>query len=573
MAYEVNIIEGKEQTLLADDESQQISVCAYCRVSTDKNDQRNSYATQKRFFEREFSKHKNWVGKEVFADQGISGTSLKKRDEFNRMIELARRGVYQLIITKDVTRFSRNVENTMSIVVELQKKGVYIIFLSDDINTQRIEDRDKLTAAIKQAEGESLKLSKKVRWGQQASMEQGVVFGRKEMYGYNIVRDPITNQQHFVIIPEEASVVKKVFQMYSNGMGTFRIAKQLERENIQSKYKNGWSNTVILRMLRNEKYVGDLYTGKTYTPDPLEHTKKYNRENSIAFYIRDHHPDERIIDRELWDRVQELLKQNAPSDEIKKKHSNRYWCSGKVFCGECGERYISRNRTMKSGKKTKTWNCWANQQRGTRKEITLETGEKKTVGCSSHSVNERILKQGMYDIITQYIQPNFQQFRSSIIESYQKRIQSVSKTDEAQIEALETQIATKKAELVALTRQNLAGIVDNDMYMAVRDAVNAEITELAEKITKMKISNVDIADATVAYQNSIEMLDEILDLNDDTINENLYRRILERIEVYNNRILKYYFKFLSNPVILQHTATGRGTTYSVVFEVLTPDNL
>ena len=131
MSYTVSFIEGQKRKLLVDDDSQIISVCAYCRVSTDKKDQRNSLAAQTRFFEKEFARHPNWIGKHIFYDEGISGTSLKKRKDFNNMIDAAKAGQYQLIITKDVSRFSRNVENAMSIVVDLQKRGVYIIFLSD----------------------------------------------------------------------------------------------------------------------------------------------------------------------------------------------------------------------------------------------------------------------------------------------------------------------------------------------------------------------------------------------------------------------------------------------------------
>ena len=140
MSYSVNVIEGQQKKLLFEEESELLSVCAYCRVSTDKKDQRNSLAAQTRFFDQEFDRHPNWINKKIYYDEGISGTSLKKREDFNRMIEAAKAGKYQLIVTKDVSRFSRNVENAMSIIVDLQRRGVYIIFLNDQINTQRSED-------------------------------------------------------------------------------------------------------------------------------------------------------------------------------------------------------------------------------------------------------------------------------------------------------------------------------------------------------------------------------------------------------------------------------------------------
>ena len=570
MSYKVDFIEGQKRKLLVEDDTQLISVCAYCRVSTDKRDQRNSLAAQQKFFEKEFSKHPNWVGRKVFHDDGISGTSLKKRDDFNKMIDAAKSGQYQLIITKDVSRFSRNVENAMSVVVDLQKRGVYIIFLSDEINTQRQEDRELLTAAIKQAEGESLKLSNKVKWGQQESMREGVVFGRKEMFAYNIVRDEESGKQRFVIIPEEADIVRRVFQMYATGLGTYKIAKRLEQEGITTKrYSKGWSNTVILPMLRNEKYVGDLVTGKTYTPDPLDHSKKYNRGESAQVIIRDHHPEAAIIDRELWDKVQQLLLENTTSDEAKAKHSNRYWCSGKVVCGECSERYISRKKKLKNGTQYKAWVCWAAQQRGTRKTITLDNGETKTVGCNSHAVNDRVLRQGMYDIITDFIKPNFASIQQQITEIYENRANADNSKIKDKIAKLKSQAEAKKKIKVNLAIKNASGVIDDATYNAACKSIDDEITELYNEISKYSVYDTVSAEAIATYNRSIEQLGLIINLEDEEINEGIYRRIIDRIEVYNGNILKYYFSFLSKPIILKYKTIGRGEGFKVEFEILT----
>ena len=570
MSYTVNYVEGQKRKLLVDDDSQLVSVCAYCRVSTDKRDQRNSLAAQKKFFEKEFSKHPNWIGRKVFHDDGISGTSLKKRDGFNQMIDMAKAGKYQLIITKDVSRFSRNVENAMSIVVDLQKRGVYIIFLSDEINTQRQEDRELLTAAIKQAEGESLKLSNKVKWGQQESMREGVVFGRKEMFAYNIVRDEETGKQRFEVIPDEADIVRRVFQMYATGLGTYKIAKRLEQEGVPTKrYKNGWSNTVILRMLRNEKYVGDLCTGKTYTPDPLDHSKRYNRGESAMVIIRDHHPEAAIIDRELWDKVQRLLLENTTSDEAKAKHSNRYWVSGKVICGECGERYVSRKKKLKNGTQYKAWVCWAAQQRGARKSITLDSGENKMVGCNSHAVNDRVLRQGMYDIITEFIKPNLAAIQQQITEIYENRAKADNSKAKDKIAELTAQADAKKKIKVNLAIKNASGIIDDATYNAACTSIDDEIAELYREISKYSAYDNASAEAIAAYNRNIEQLGLVINLENEEINEGIYRRIIDRIEVYNGNILKYFFGFLSMPVILQYKTIGRGEGFNVEFAVLT----
>ena len=569
MSYTVSLIEGQKRKLLVDDDSQIISVCAYCRVSTDKRDQRNSLAAQTRFFEKEFSRHPNWIGKHIFYDEGISGTSLKKRKDFNKMIDAAKSGQYQLIITKDVSRFSRNVENAMSIVVDLQKRGVYIIFLSDEINTQRQEDRELLTAAIKQAEGESLKLSNKVRWGQQESMLEGVVFGRKEMFAYNIVRDEDTGKQRFVVIPTEAAIVKRIFHMYASGMGTFKIAKQLEQEGIATKrFASGWSNTVILRLLRNEKYVGDLETGKTYTPDPLDHSKKYNRGESPKVYIRDHHPDEAIIDRKLWDKVQQLLLENTTSDEAKAKHSNRYWVSGKVFCGECSEQFVSRKKKLKNGNTYKAWVCWSAQQRGKKKNLTLDTGEVITVGCNSHCVNDRVLQEAMYDIVTGYIQPNFSTIQTEVTEIYESRVKADNDDTKRKIAELTSQVNDNKQVKVNLAIKNARGTTDDSTYEAACVAIDEENAVLLQEISKLSAFDSASAEAISAYNRNIEQLSLVTDLKDDDINEAVYSRILDRIEVFNGNILKFYFNFLPKPIIMKYATVGRGNGFKVLFTVL-----
>ena len=400
-------------------------------------------------------------------------------------------------------------------------------------------------------------------------MKQGVVFGRKEMYGYNIVKDEDTGLQRFVVIPDEAAVVKRVFQLYASGMGTFKIAKQLQREGVPTKrYRNGWSNTVILRMLRNERYVGDLVTGKTYTPDALDHSKKYNRGESAMVIIRDHHPDEAIIDRELWDKVQRLLQENTTSDDAKAKHSNSYWCSGKVVCGECKERFVSRKKLLKNGTQYKAWVCWSAQQEGSEKVLALDNGDTKAVGCNSHAVNDRVLRQGMYDIITDFIQPNLSSIQQKLSDIYKKRATAEDADIKTKIVELTAKVDGRKQVKVNLAIKNASGTVDDITYEAACKAVDAEITVLVQEISKLSAFDNDSVEAIAAYNSSIEQLSLIMDLKDEEINEAIYRRILDRIEVYNDNILKYYFSFLSKPIIMQYKTIGRGEKFRVEFTLL-----
>ncbi len=399
----LQVIEPNKTTLKTED-FEPHRVCAYCRVSTDEKDQKNSLVAQKQFFESFFEMHSNWTNIGIFSDEGLSGTSLEKRDDFNRMLFEARHGNIDIILTKEVSRFSRNAQHLLNIVEELRNRGVYIWFLSDDIYTEKDDYREELSKAASDAERESLKTSRRVKWGHKQRMQSGVVFGRKEMYGYNIVKDE-KGKQHFEIIPKEAAVIKQIFEWFASGEGTHRIGKKLKEKDIDTKrYANSWTPIVILRILRNEKYVGDLAQGKTYTPNPLDHKKKYNTGESYKYYITDHHPESAIIDRELWNKVQTILQEKAPSEEIKAKHSNRYWTSGKVYCGLCGGRYVSYVKKQKNIP-YRAWVCFENHQRGKYKLTTLETGRTEIVGCNALRVNDRVLQTAIHDIITEYIIP------------------------------------------------------------------------------------------------------------------------------------------------------------------------
>ena len=563
----VTINKPQAKVFLKDNDEQKIAVCAYCRVSTDKDDQRNSFEAQKRFFDREFENHPNWTVRTIYADKGISGTSLKKRDEFNRMIADAMAGRYDLIITKEVSRFSRNVRDILNIVGDLRDRGVHIWFLAEDIYTEDKDYEEQLIKAGDQAEAESRKTSKRVQWGQLRQMENGVIFGRKEMFGYNIKRDE-NNKQYFEIIPEEAEVVQRVFTMYANGMGTFKIAKQLHQEGVKTKrYKNGWSNTVILRMLRNEKYVGDLATGKTYTPNFKTHEKKYNRGESTSVYIENRHPETAIIDRDLWNRVQILLKDNSPTDEVKAKHSNRYWCSGKVFCGECGERFVSRTKNLKGGEKYKAWKCWSGQQGGAKKTITLDTGEQVEVGCNSESVNDKVLQQGMYDLLTEFVKPTLpntiEMLKRKRAEKQAEQVSTVAK----EIGILQAEAQKKHDEIVKYTRLLVNGTISETAYQLTVKQTESELQDITNQIATLSEQETKEQNHDVILNAQIEELQKVLSLANEDINESVYRALIDRIEVYNGHILKYYLYGLE-PITMQYKATGRMDKYQVEFTIL-----
>ena len=337
-----------------------IRVVAYCRVSTDRSDQQNSFESQKKYFEDYIKSNPLWEFVQIYADEGISGTSIEKREAFKRMISDADDGKFDLIITKEISRFARNTKDSLEYTRKLKKLGIGVFFTIDNINTFDKDGELRLTIMSALAQDESRRTSERVKWGQKRRMEQGVVFGR-ELLGYSL------NSGVLSINEDEVDIVKLIFHKYLNeGKGTHVIARELYEANIKPKRDTkAWSNTMILKVLRNEKYVGDVLQKKTITPDFLDHKKINNKGQEEMIYLKDHH--EAIIDRETWKATQEQLAERTTSEQQKSKFSNRYWCSGKLICGNCGNKFISRTKKLKNGQVYKAWRCYEAANHGTKK--------------------------------------------------------------------------------------------------------------------------------------------------------------------------------------------------------------
>ena len=329
-----------------------IKVASYCRVSTDKDDQANSFESQQRYFRAYIDRQPEWELYQIYADEGITGTSTKKRAAFNQMIADARMGKFELILTKEVSRFSRNILDTIAYTRELKALGVGVLFLNDGISTLEPDAELRLSIMGSIAQEESRKTSSRVKWGQTRRMEQGVVFGRS-LLGYDVKDGRLT------VNPEGAELVRLIFHKYGvEKKGTTVIARELREAGYRT-HRGGirWNGSCIVKLLKNEKYVGDLIQKKTITPDYLTHAKKANHGEEELVIIRDHHPP--IIDRELWDVVQEELKKRNRNGALGAGHSNRYIFSGKIKCGECGASFVSRQRKRKDGSLSRRWSCYS----------------------------------------------------------------------------------------------------------------------------------------------------------------------------------------------------------------------
>lgn len=521
-----------------------LRVAAYCRVSTDKDDQTNSLISQRSYFADYINRHEDWVLNDVYYDEGISGTQTKKRAGFNAMIEEAMQGGIDLILTKEVCRFARNTVDTLFYTRKLKDKGIGVVFTIDNIDTRDADGELRLTIMASIAQEESRKTSERVKWGQKRCMERGVVFGR-DMLGYTVKNGILTVNE------EEVPIVRAIFHKFTNeGKGTHVIARELLEEGMRPMRVKMWSNTIILRVLRNEKYVGDLCQKKTYTPNYLTHAKKYNRGKEEMVYLKDHH--EPIIDRELWNRTQAELLKRSPSEDVKSKHSNRYWCSGKLYCGLCGKRYVSRTKKLKNGTIYKAWRCYAAANHGARKLSSF--GEQ--IGCDNGSINEKTLLTCMHYCICK-LQANQKELKREILQEI-KEIKGITekKPDTKRIQEKMDALADKKKKAIDLMLDGLITRSDLQEQTKWYDEQLAELSESLHAAGKQdKTNTAELRE----YESYIAALDEIMSF--DESNESLYREILDKMVIYHDKTIEVWLKCVPFGIKLNVSSSGKNDEY------------
>lgn len=338
-----------------DEEKPKLHVAAYCRVSTDSDEQATSYEAQIEHYTAFISGHPDWHLAGIFADDGISGTNTKKREEFNRLIDECMAGNVDMVITKSISRFARNTLDCLKYIRQLKDKNVAVFFEKENINSMDSKGEVMLTIMASLAQQESQSLSQNVKLGLQYRYQQGEIqVNCKWFLGYT--KD---ENKKLVIVPEEAEIVKRIYREYLEGASMLKIARGLEADGI----KNGagrekWHTSNINQILRNEKYIGDALLQKTYTVDFL--TKKRVKNNGLVpqYYVENSH--EAIIPRKIFMQAQEEMIRRR-SGHLSKNGKKRSFSSTHVFsniiiCGNCGE-VFRRVHWNNRGKKSIVWRC------------------------------------------------------------------------------------------------------------------------------------------------------------------------------------------------------------------------
>ncbi len=383
------------------------------------------------------------------------------------MITCAKNGEFDFIITKEISRFARNTLDSIYYTRELKKYGVGVIFMNDNINTLDSDAELRLTIMSSIAQEESRKTSERVKWGQKRQMERGVVFGRS-MLGYDVKNGKM------YVNEEGAEIVRLIFHKFvQEGKGTHTIARELREENLQSMKTKKWNNTTVLRIIRNEKYCGDLIQKKTYTPDFLSHKKKTNFGQEEFVIIKDHH--EPIISRELFDKANHILTAKSFSQEKKNKYSNRYPFSGKIKCGRCEVSYVARYKTRKDGSRYKAWRCLE----GTKNGMTHIDRTGNQIGCTGFSIrNEEVVH--IMKLICKQLKLEYNQ----IIDNLITIIEKVVSTNITEVHALSEKVDAVKKKHTNLIELYTNGDIDHNEFIFFREKYNTEIENLKCEIEK-----------------------------------------------------------------------------------------
>ena len=346
---------------------QHLRVAPYCRVSTGSEEQLTSFTAQMEYYTQRIADTEGWTMVRLYADEGITGTSTKKRTQFNKMIRDAEKGKIDLVITKSVSRFCRNTLDGLGYIRRLKKCGVGVYFEKENTNTLYMPNEMILTFMMSQAQAESESMSSNIRWGHQARFKQGIVhYNFNNFLGYRKGADGEPE-----IDETEAPTVRRIFARYLMGQSVGQICKDLTADGLKTaRGGTDWSDHTVRHILQNEKYMGDAILQKTFTLDLFSRQQVKNEGQLPKYYVENAHPA--IIDRATFQKVQEemarrssLRKTSSKAKTEQGKHSGKYALSGLLVCAECGSPY-RRVTYMPGGQKRFVWRCINRLEHGKR---------------------------------------------------------------------------------------------------------------------------------------------------------------------------------------------------------------
>lgn len=523
----VTLIEPRKSLLVDREKYKQKRVAAYCRVSTDNEEQLNSYENQKRTYTEMIAAKKEWTLAGIYADEGISGTRADKRPQFQKMMDDCRAGKIDYIITKSVSRFARNIVDCLDAVRTLKTMGIGVLFEEQNIDTLNIDSELYLTIYAGFAQSESESISKNVTWGFRKNFEDGKgVFIYKKLLGYKKGENGEPE-----IVPEEAVLVERIFNMYLSGMTALDISKTIREEAPKFPGKDlSFSRNMILNILRNEKYCGDCILQKTVTVDCISKTRKKNEGEAPMYIVENSHPA--IVSRALFNRTQEeLSRRQALSPKSGKTavtasgRYSKYALTEVLQCAECGSKYRRVTWNIR-GKKRIVWRC-VNR---------LDYGKKY---CKeAPTVDEEALHKAIVRVLKRFQEEDSLTYLALMKATIGEAIGLEGNTDE--MDLLERRIEALDKRMIALVND----VVSKGEDMESHEDEFRHIAEETEQLKRRVAAIQEAMNQNEAYQDKLSEIQSAIEHRQrhaDEYDDSIVRQMVECIKVHSDKKLEVYF--------------------------------
>lgn len=514
----INIIQSRVNLPFAPigSEYRKRRVAAYARVSTDSDEQLSSYEAQVDFYTRHINNNSEWEFVSVYTDEGISGTSMKKRDGFNRMIADALDGKIDLILTKSISRFARNTVDSLITVRKLKEKGVEIYFEKENIYTLDAKGEVLITIMSSLAQEESRSISENVTWGKKKSMKDGKIsLPYKHFLGYEKGEDNLPK-----VVEEEAKIIRQIYSLFLEGKTYRSIVQYLTNQGIPTPSgKKQWSVSTVASILSNEKYKGDALLQKTYTVDFLSKTIKKNEGEVPQYYIENSHPA--IIDPEIFDLVQSEIKRRQP---IRRQLNNNSPFAAKLICGECGGYYGSKVWHSTGKYRNQIWQC---NRKYTDRRF-----------CETPHIREDELKPAFIQAVNQILSD-----KDRYITNFEELLPLLADTSELEkkLEELQSEHDALLRRMRRYMEENTREIRNQEEYNRRYSKMDKQCRELEIQIKKIKD---EILEQSARKEKIRRFLNELRQMNNlvTEFDENLWHATVELATINQDKTLTFIFR-------------------------------
>lgn len=476
-----------------------LRIAAYCRVSSDSEDQEHSFAAQVKYYTEMIGKNPKWTLADIYSDEGISGTSTGRREDFNRLIADCKRGKIDRVLTKSVSRFARNTVDCLNTVRLLSSLGISILFEKEQIDTAKMTSEILLAMTGMQAQDESISISGNMRWSYEKRMKAGRFVCCRTPYGYDFADGTLS------INEQEAEVVRDIFRMFLSGMGKQRIAATLNEQQVPRRYgTDKWYHFTIDYILRNERYIGDALLQKSYTTNTFPYKKVKNNGERSMYYVENSHPP--IISKEDFEAVREILEKRKHKSH---KSKTIYPLTKLLICPECGHPYrrVSNNGTVPY------WVC-AYRAGGKTECHSIRVDEEDIYAALLRMVN--IMRNHYDDILKPMI---------AALEQAQSRANG----RQHKVYEIDKEIASLNSKTLAIAKLQTQGILDPADFASQMSDISHKVTRLRSERTRLLRMNEE-DDNLIRLKEAADALTG-LESEATEYDENLIRSLVEKITV------------------------------------------